>query len=108
MSNLRVGQKVVCIDFPYAPLQQAIIRATGTEVPVPGKIYTVRWIRISEEDGLPYVRLEEIVNPIINWPGYAPGECRFGARRFRPIVSKPTSIAVFKAMLNPSKQRADA
>lgn len=81
---LRVGQKVVCVDDTGDRLNR------WETLPVKGAIYTVREVFATS------VRLYEIVNQ----PGFyctddgfdTFDELRFKAARFRPIVSRPTSI----------------
>ncbi len=82
----RVGQKVVCIyhgrwrgpsgDINYAHPQYK-------------QVYTI--LRFS--DNPDYIKLVEL-SPIDNWL----------ANHFRPVVSRPTSIAIFEAMLNPTEE----
>jgi hypothetical protein len=87
----RVGQKVVCVDDIGDRLNR------WETLPVKGAIYTVREVFATS------VRLYEIVNQ----PGFYRrddgfdtfDELRFMATRFRPIVSRPTSIAVFEEIL---------
>lgn len=94
-----VGQKVVCIRGPMWPLN-------GSTQPVVGKIYTIRDVgRHVSAEGFFAVLLQEIVNDL-HWSGL---EYNFLAERFRPV--KPTSIAVFEALLKPvpaPRQREDA
>lgn len=107
MSKFHIGQKVVCIGLPW-PDHAWIAASFGTQFPEPGKIYTIRWVGVSERDGNAYVRLGEIINPIIVVPPWEQGEARFGARRFRPLVTRKTDISVFTALLNTSKQGVPA
>lgn len=97
-----VGMKVVCIDIPW-PAHAADCAAKGCRFPEPGRIYTIREIGVAKDDGKVYVRLCEIVNPRVNQRPWPAGEPRFGARRFRPLVSRKTDISVFQQMLSPSK-----
>ncbi len=101
MCNLRVGMKVVCLDVPW-PENSGKYLATGVRFPVTGNVYTIRWVGVAE-DGNAYVRLAEIINPIQKWPGYQAGEARFGARRFRPVVTRKTDISIFTDMLTTTK-----
>lgn len=93
----RVGQKVVCIDdrepiiLPgYLPGMDGLTR---------GRIYTVRRAGLcSEYDGRPAICLYEI-NRLFDSP--------YWAHRFRPIVERKTSIAIFTAILTPSPTKRE-
>jgi hypothetical protein len=106
MCNLRVGQKVVCVDVPWPEHTAEAVRL-GVRLPEAGRIYTIRWLGTAS-DGFTYCRLVEIENPIMKFPGWPAGEARFGVRRFRPLVTRKTDISQFKAMLTPSKQGVPA
>lgn len=102
MNNFHVGQKVVCIDDHFENGH-----FFGCDIlPKKGVVYTIREIECfnSAKGETTVLRLNEIINAVMP---YAVGdvECGFIVRRFRPVVSRPTSIAVFKAMLTPSKQK---
>lgn len=89
-----VGQKVVCIDngpsrFGWQS-RPKILRKGG--------IYTVTACWHHEISQVPAVTLAE-VQPTFGYNG-------FDAARFSPIKDRPTSIEIFKRMLNPSKQDA--
>lgn len=107
MCNFRVGQKVVCVYVPWPELAFELSAAFGVKLPEANKIYTIRWIGTAS-DGLTYVRLVEIVNPVVGVEGFLRGECRFGVRRFRPIVTRNTDITIFKAMLTDQPERVGA
>jgi hypothetical protein len=77
-----VGQKVVCVDDH------------DTDLVSKGGLYVVRVVR------LPYLELSGV-----RGLGWNDGMM---ASRFRPVVERKTDISIFKAMLNPSKQGADA
>lgn len=100
MSNFRVGQKVVCLDVPWPDYTSQVV-AKGARLPMTGNVYTVRWIGTAR-DGHVYVRLDEIVNPVMEFPGWGPGEPRFGARRFRPVVERGTEkgMSILRELLN--------
>lgn len=103
-----VGQRVVCVDddikshglpawaYPVGDLGGLRLRA----------VYTVRRYGL-DDIGLPTVWLEEIVREIhpdagdTTEPGYNPA-------RFRPVVERKTDISIFKAMLNPSREKVSA
>ena len=91
-----VGQKVVCVDAKASPG-----RIWGADRPVEGATYTIVGFSKSLYDGSETLCFEEIKNSSVVGLGYH-------ARRFRPIVERKTDISIFKAMLNPSKQGADA
>lgn len=92
--TFRVGQKVVCIrsDFKWK-------RTVPPNLPIKGRVYTVRDILPTDEWGPPALRLIELINPIATF-AYEP--C-FSFTRFRPIVSRKTSIEIFTRMLKPSQ-----
>lgn len=91
-----VGQKVVCInqegiasDLPF-PI----------EVPVKGRVYTIRDSFFHSIAGADAVRLVEIKNPIYPYDNGMLEHC-FGAFRFRPIEETKTDISIFTDMLRP-------
>jgi hypothetical protein len=91
----RVGQKVVCVDDTahgqYSPFRPSGKNLEGLKK---GAVYTIRYVGISL--GVSVVRVNEIkrrYNNIID------GENVYASARFRPIVSRPTSIAVFEEIL---------
>jgi hypothetical protein len=88
----RVGQKVVCIED--RPIYGGVWR---DDVPVKGNVYTIARIRPGVYGDYVSFDLVELKSRI----GYR-------ASRFRPVVERKTSIAVFTAMLNTSKQGQDA
>lgn len=93
MTAFRVGMKVCCVDEFEAgyPL---------VKHPVIGREYETRTIH-GDADGT-FIRLVEVVNEkFLFVEGFE--EPAFDSRCFRPIVSRPTSIAVFQAMLTGKK-----
>lgn len=84
-----VGQKVVCIREP--------IPGHGCPYPIfkKGSVYTVASIEVIDEGS--FISVVEL-HPLVT--GEISG--------FRPIVSRKTSIEIFKAMLNPSPVTVDA
>jgi hypothetical protein len=101
-----VGQKVVCVDAR----KRARIPSINYERPqlTKGAVYTIR--ELDGCDGYHAVRLVEIVEPILDiWIDRGPSEPAWHSGRFRPIVERKTSIAIFKAMLTPAgkKERAN-
>jgi len=99
--TFRVGQKVVCVDATF-------IGRTPPNLPRLNGIYTLR--DSFSADGWTWWRLVEIVNPpsAVYGGRYGIMEPAFAPSRFRPVVSRQTSIEIFTAMLNPSKQGVDA
>jgi hypothetical protein len=102
-----VGQKVCRLRELPASVQMAVAqkRFEGGNVPEPGGIYTIRAIRQGTQDGVTLLLLKELDNSHMLVEGREPG---FDSRNFRPIVERKTSIAIFKAMLNPSRQEVSA
>ncbi len=91
-----VGQEVICVDASPGEVSG---RCYLTE----GAVYVIRGFSGRAMGG---VLLHGIV---IDAPLYTNGEERaFRRGRFRPAVKRKTSIAIFTAMLNTSKQREDA
>jgi hypothetical protein len=102
--NFTVGQKVVCIDGS-APSRDVKF-SLGSRYPDDGKIYTIRECLIW--GGSPAVRLQEIVNPKLNFIHEGFSEQAFSPERFRPVIQRKTDISIFKAMLTPSKEQVSA
>jgi hypothetical protein len=98
------GDKIVCIDDEIRGKAWAICAAAGCRYPEKGRIYSIRHIGYSDFKGHWCLRLVEIVNPEVTAPPFRPGEPTFHARRFRPLVSRPTNISVFTALLRHDKQ----
>ena len=110
MSNFHVGQKVVLIDDTTHShgIDRSISRTVGADVPKKGEVYTVRFIAIETDTGRELLLLNEINNAAASRRlGYAK-ELGFAASRFRPVVERKTDISIFRAMLNPSKQKEQA
>lgn len=93
----RVGQKVVCVDASKRHLNGRWTR----DIPVEGRVYTVSGNTIVK--GAPGVLLWEIRNDVEFLGSY-------DATRFRPIVSRPTSIEfaheILRSVSAPTKERA--
>lgn len=98
----RVGMKVQYIHKK--------LHAYDQTTPEPGAVYTIRHIgTVPNELGKTEeaVLLHEINNAPFHWRnGFY--ELHMNARFFRPVVSRPTSIAIFTAMLNPTKRKVRA
>jgi hypothetical protein len=107
MSSFRVGQKVVLVDASESrigmPREEA--EKLGANYPVEHVVYTVREIYLTRLSRTPCIVLHEIDNRHIDIGGREPG---FEAKRFRPVLSKPTDISIFKAMLTPSRAKEHA
>lgn len=92
----RVGMKVVCVDA--GDLGGG---ATGNwdpdEEPVEGRVYTVHRTLIFW--GHPIVHLVELQRSDLSRAIWG-DDVGYGVERFRPVVSRPTSIAIFHAILN--------
>jgi hypothetical protein len=88
----RVGQKVTMI----APHQFDNMWEDEVQ-PLFGAVYTIRAIFGPLLDGRTGLLFEEIKNPSDRY--FDAIEAAFNSARFRPIVARKTSIAVFEAML---------
>lgn len=91
----KVGDRVVCVDS-----------CAGSpkfwdhgEAPESGTVYTLRSIYVLNDE--PVVQLEEISRS--DWSRFIHGPCvGYRANRFRKVVARKTSIAIFERLLNPS------
>jgi hypothetical protein len=90
--NFRVGQKVVCVDSAT----RFIPGSTGL---VEGAIYTVIETGVGLFCGELWITVAEVA---------ARSDEGFFANRFRPVVERKTDISIFKKMLTPKHERADA
>jgi hypothetical protein len=103
----RVGQKVVCVDDVadgrYSPFSPSGNNLEGLHK---GHVYTIRFVGVSL--GVSVVRVREIERRYSSVVG---GENVYAATRFRPIVSRPTSIEfaheILRSVNAPTKERAD-
>jgi hypothetical protein len=90
----KAGDRVVCVDDQW--------RDAGKWVECPlqaGRIYTIDGIGpgggyYKGVFGTLAVSVKEVENPYTG---------SFAAARFRKVVTRPTSIAIFEALLNPSE-----
>ncbi len=89
----KVGEKIVCIRTVS---EQDALKYIPNR-PVLNGIYTVRADVLALEEQ--YVFLSELKNPPGNWAQIGYSEPPFWHGLFRPIVSRPTSIAVFEEIL---------
>ena len=98
MNNLRIGQKVVCIDDDWGPMP---VDMAGHVQRWPKKddVYTVRTIDVEKSTSKVFIRLHEIVNPESD----KDREAEFWAECFRPVVERETDIAIFEKMLDGSR-----
>lgn len=99
--NFHVGQKVVCVDDENQSSDN------GKKDVYVGKVYTVSWSGIFIHPF--YGKAEEVVrlSEVSRWCPASGVDMPLRANRFRPVVARKTDISIFKAMLNPSKQRAE-
>lgn len=92
MTAFRVGQRVVCVDDGWtktAWYKGQIVPNTLNRLPMINEILTVGEIRLGGRHGdTAFLGFREIER------GYWFHEC------FRPVVSRPTSIAIFQEMLS--------
>jgi hypothetical protein len=90
MVTFHIGQRVVCVDATPN-------RLFPVKVLTRGRIYTIR--AVDQRPGWKApgwgVHLEGIY---VFYPGH--GEWAIHPRRFRPVTERPTSIAVFKKLLD--------
>jgi hypothetical protein len=103
MTAFRVGMKVCCVDdIVWSRIDGRTNIKSGL---VEGEVYTIKAIRrVRSSNGYK----GEIDCVVLDLHETAPApewmdSQGFNARRFRPIVSRPTSIAVFQAMLTGKK-----
>lgn len=101
-----VGQRVQCVDASDGPqyTPRGYKALGGMDGLRQGAIYTVRSVGVWPNSPALLLWLSEIVRPLRGSMCVKYGEAGFDARRFRPITERKTSIEIFKAMLNPSKQ----
>lgn len=93
----RVGQKVVCVDVRPSPMGRPPIELTLNAV------YMISYIAppdIWGDIGLGLVDIEYI-RDVFHRP-------EFNARRFRPVVDRPTDISIFTRMLTDADEKVDA
>ena len=93
----RVGQKVVCVDVRPSPMGRVPIELTLNAV------YTSSYItppNFVGELGLGLVEVKAVGDDFHN--------PEFGARRFRPVVDRPTDISIFTRMLTDADEKVDA
>jgi len=99
MTAFRVGMKVVAIKAPDGLKK---FKHPDSKVLQVGVVYTIRGIQTAlrssgeVQTGLIF---EEFVNPkVLTRLGWF--ELDYDHRCFRPVVSRPTSIAIFQEMLS--------
>lgn len=98
-----VGQKVIYVGRMGRPRDLRFPASKPEFRLTKGSTYTIRdvdWRAAHEHHGIPTVRLEEMVRPIVN--GWEAGYCPWG---FRPVRDYKTDISIFTAMLKPSPTR---
>lgn len=93
-----VGEKVICVDADHTNfIDEPEIHKGG--------IYTIRWIGMWSDDCYPLRLCVHLCEIDRSYPGmveHGESPTPFLAARFRPIVSRPTSIAVFEKILRKS------
>lgn len=93
--SFRSGQKVECInDVAY----NSIFGWSNSERPIKGAIYTIK--RVYTFHNILCLWLEEITRDQTSIADHGPN-VGYGAYRFRPLISRPTDISIFTAMLGP-------
>jgi hypothetical protein len=98
--KFHVGQKVVCVNDNFE-----LGFANQINIPEKGVVYTVRDIELATGvagQKAIIVRLEEVVNPVLDWDN-GRMEVGFFPSRFRPLITRKTDISVFTAMLTGQK-----
>ena len=98
--DLRVGQKVICINARHPDLA-----LYDEALPTEGAIYTIRaivlWsLRGGDEDGLHLVEIVNTPRVYFTPSGRVLAELIFRVSRFRPV--RETNIDVFLKMLEPA------
>lgn len=106
MIQFHVGQKVVCIA-DWTASQHQLAQRRGVTLPVEGTVYTIRSIQFIEGHGV-HLCFYELVNPVEKFRGHGRMEQSFGADKFRPIVTRKTSIEIFTDMLNKAPEEVPA
>jgi len=107
---LHVGQKVVLVDDSKGNVGLAREKcvSAGAVYPVKGVVYTVREVFLSTPSNIPVLLLHEIHNEVASRACGFEREAGFEASRFRPVATRPTSIAIFTDMLNRSPAKVTA
>lgn len=106
----RVGQKVALVDD--SGWREWESDDPAFVLPTRDQIYTVRWIGLHDDPAYrfaPAIRLAEIQN-LPRYYQCVDGtiqffEQSFNSCRFRPVLSRPTSIKIFTRMLGPQRER---
>lgn len=97
----RVGMKVTCIDDVFWSG-----RDPRCNYPVKGDIYTIRSFDHNRPgcESPVGLRLEEIINPILPYPG-GDDETSFPPWRFRPLIERKTDtgMAILRKLLDGNK-----
>lgn len=105
----RVGQKIACVNDEFYGLLAQIAASVDIHISLPSKggVYTVREITNGfHPDGRISVRLQEIINPPIDfYDGTPPEEPFFSGFRFRPLIERKTDtgMAILRKLLNGNK-----
>lgn len=85
---LKVGQKVVCIDW------SPIVCAPGTAMLrlTQGEVYTIRSIHTEPHIQGYGVRLNELLNPDVVWSDGSECEWSYASERFRPVAERDEDL----------------
>jgi hypothetical protein len=70
-----------------------------------GAVYRIRAIVDGPANG-PGLLLEELMNPVVQFPDGLVAEPRFSIAFFRPVVERKTDISIFIRMLDPAREDA--
>lgn len=101
MTNFHVGQKVVCIDAAERDETHPEANVIdGMDGLTKGAVYTIRSIQIDPGWGETTVCLSEIIRGRLSRFRGVEYEAGFSPERFRPVVERKTSIAIFHEILN--------
>jgi hypothetical protein len=107
IKTAKVGDNVVCVDGAWSPRQRRAADRQGLPLPEEGGIYTIRTIGVVIP-GRVHVRLEELINPILDYAFKGPIEQAFDHVMFRPVQPRKTDISIFTRLLNTTPVREDA
>jgi hypothetical protein len=89
--EFKVGMKVVCVFAGSYPEQAGT--AWRGDAPIEGAVYTIKRVFLS--NGVPTLHLKEIERNEQAKRIYGK-DVGYRAERFRPLVSKPSSIKIFR------------
>ncbi|MEZ2410495.1 hypothetical protein AB6806_27240 [Bosea sp. RCC_152_1] len=105
------GAKCICIEDDFCSVHQGEF-SIPTRVPMIDEVLTIRDFVVGEAsfgtgmEGEVYVSFYEI--ELMQSDGPLSGAVRFQLSCFRPLLDRPTDIAIFKSLLSPADQLEDA